>query len=170
MKEKNLENKSEHVKKLRELIEKIQFSMFTTVDEKGQLRSRPMATQKMDENGDLWFFTSVNSAKVEEVQVTHQVNLVYSSGENNFVSVSGEAQLVRDKNKAKELWTPILKAWFPDGLESPDLGLIRVKPLSAEYWDIVSNKVVQLFGLAKAVLTGKPHEGEGTEHHKVDIA
>lgn len=166
---KELNQVSDHFEKLSEMIRDIQFAMFTTIDEEGQLRSRPMATQKMEDNGDLWFFTSLSSPKVDDVKITRQVNLVYSTGEDRFVSVSGDAEVIKDPRKAKELWNLAAKAWFPKGVEDPDLALIRVKPMKAEYWDSTSNRFVQLFSFAKSVLTGKRPKDELGVHEKIAI-
>jgi general stress protein 26 len=80
------------------------------------------------------------------------------------------AIVIRDSQKAKELWSPVYKAWFPQGLDDPDLALLKVKVESVEYWDTPSNKMVQLFGFVKATLTGKGYQEEGTDHKKLDIA
>jgi len=42
----------DNVKKLRELIKDMRFAMLTTAEEDGTLRSRPMATQEFDFDGD----------------------------------------------------------------------------------------------------------------------
>jgi general stress protein 26 len=107
---------------------------------------------------------------VEEVDRHIEVNLGYADpGSNTFVSVSGKAQLVRDAAKAQELWSPILKAWFPDGLHDPDLALLRVKVEHAEYWDSPSSKLVQLAGFVKAVATGKSYQAGPGEHGTVQM-
>lgn len=147
------------VQKLAEMIQDIDFAMFTTLDRDGSLRSRPMSTQKTEFDGNLWFFTEASSAKADEVEDNQHVNLSYADQDSNrYVSVSGQATLVRDKAKAKELWNPVLKAWFPQGLDDPNLALLRVTVNKAEYWDAPSSKVVQLVGFVKAVATGQTYE------------
>lgn len=156
--------------KLADLIKGIQFAMMTTVDDPatGSLRSRPMTTQEMKDDGLLWFFTPEHSAKVDEVNREHHVNLSYADPDSNrYVSISGRATLVRDRKKNEELWNPMLKAWFPKGLDDPELSLLRVEIDAAEYWDSPSSKVAQLIGFAKAIVTGTPYSGG--EHEKVDI-
>ena len=73
-----------------------------------------------------------------------------------------------DKNKMAELWTPTLKAWFPEGLEDPELALIKVEVERAEIWDSPPSKVVKLVGMAKAMMTGKPYTEAG-DHRQIDI-
>lgn len=129
-----------------------------------------MATSKADFDGYLWFFTRNSSTKVEEIDKHLQVNLAYADpAKNTYVSVSGKAVTIQDKAKAQELWNPILKAWFPDGLEDPDLALLRVKVEKAEYWDSPSSKVVQLIGFVKAVTTGHAYKPSAGEHDKIEL-
>jgi general stress protein 26 len=167
MEQKNTDN-NENIKKLRDLIKDIKFAMLTTVEEDGTLRSRPMATQEVEFDGDLWFFTNAKAPKVNEVQHDQHVNLSYAQPDKQkYVSVSGTAQLVRDRQKIEELWNPLFKAWFPQGLDDPDLALLKVSVNKAEYWDSPSSQVVRLLGFAKAVVTGKSSGNLG-EHEKIE--
>ena len=82
------------IKKLGELIEDIKIAMLTTVEEDGSLRSRPMGTQQVEFDGDLWFFTGQSTAKVDEIQQDQHVNISYANPDDNrYVSVSGRARL-----------------------------------------------------------------------------
>ncbi|RKG96072.1 pyridoxamine 5'-phosphate oxidase family protein [Corallococcus carmarthensis] len=147
------------VEHLGKLIHGIKVAMMTTVDSDGSLRSRPMWTYDKDFDGELWFFTNDHTHKVDEVQKDHHVSLAYSDPtRDRYVSVSGRCQLIRDKAKAKELWNPSLKAWFPQGLDDPNLALLRVSVEKAEYWDTPNSKRVQLVGFVKAVLTGEKYQ------------
>jgi general stress protein 26 len=149
------ESNNEAVAKLKELVEGIDLCMLTTIDG-GVLRSRPMSTQEFDAEGDLWFFTSDNTHKIEEIRKDNRVNVAYSdAGNDRYVSVSGRVDLVRDRAKIEELWSPVLKAWFPEGLDDPSLCLLRIAVEQAEYWDTPSGKIVQLLGFVKALATGQ---------------
>ena len=158
---------SEEIKKLGELIKDIEIAMLTTEDD-GLLHSRPMATQKFEFDGDLWFFTEASSHKVDEINRARQVNVSYADPKHQrYISVSGAAELVRDQAKIKELWNPILKAWFPDGLDDPDLALLRVGVTRAEYWEAPNGKVVQLVGFVKALVTGEQYRPG--EHEQITL-
>jgi general stress protein 26 len=161
------EKRQESIAKLKDLIESIDFAMLTTVNG-GQLRSRPMSTQKFEYDGDLWFFTSDQTHKIEEIEQDDRVNVAYAKPEDNvYVSVSGRAKLVKDKEKIEELWNPILKAWFPKGLDDPTLALLKISVEEAEYWDSPNSKIVQLYGFVKAMVTGEP--AKGGDHGKVKL-
>lgn len=123
-------------KHLASLISGIKVAMLTTIDPDGTLRSRPMATLRAEFDGTLSFFTNANSPKVEAVQHDQQVNVSYDDFDaDRYVSISGRATLTQDRQKLEELWSPILLAWFPLGLEDPQLALLRVEADSWEYWD-----------------------------------
>lgn len=158
--------------KLAVALKDIKFTMFTTIGEDGNLYSRPMATLEIDErkfDGRIWFFTDIHSPKVSNLSNDQHVNLAYARPDDQkYVSVAGSAEIVNDRAKMKELWTPAMKAWFPEGIDDPNIGLICVNVESAELWDSPPSKVVQLVGMAKAIATGKRYEGEKHQHH-IDV-
>lgn len=153
--------------KLNELTKDIKIAMVTT-RHGDHLHARPMATLEFNNSGELWFFASEKSDKVQDVSDSPQVNVTYSDFEHNkFVSISGPAKIVRDVDKNKQLWTPIAKAWFPDGPDDPDLVLMKVTIEHAEYWDGPSSKMVVLFSLIGSILKGKPFDAG--ENERLDL-
>jgi len=114
------DTRQESIKKLNGLIKDIKIAMLTTVDF-GLLRARPMATQEAEFDGDLWFMTSSETHKTEEIQKDPRVSVTYAApNTNTYVSVSGTAQIVSDHKKIEELWNPIYKAWFSERIGRPD--------------------------------------------------
>ncbi|NEU07086.1 pyridoxamine 5'-phosphate oxidase family protein [Flavihumibacter sp. R14] len=160
-------DKQESLKKLKSLVDEVKIAMLCTSQD-SHLRSRPMSTAQFDAEGNLWFFTSEYSEKADEVAGDHEICLAYSSpSKNTYISISGYARIVNDWSKMKELYNPAIKAWFPKGLDDPDLALLKVSPLQAEYWDSSSSKMITLFQIAKAIVTGeKYHEGQ---HGKIEL-
>jgi general stress protein 26 len=149
--------------KVKELVKDARICMLATMTSDGRHVSRPMAVQDVEFDGDLWFFAYSDSDLVAQVNAYPQVNVSFSdSKQHAWVSISGAAVRSDDPAKAKELWNPLLKAWFPDGLETPNLTLVKVHAETAEYWESAhSSKVVTLLGYAKAAVTGKtPDAGE----------
>ena len=121
--------------KVAEMVGDAKFAMLTTLEKDGTLRSRPMATVQVDSDGNLWFFTTLSSPAIVEGQPDQQVNLCYVRAEKqDYLSVSGTAELVRDKGKMQALWSPSLSPWFPKGLDDPGLALLRVSMIAVEYW------------------------------------
>lgn len=110
--------------------------MLTTADSSGALYSRPMVTQQTSFTGDLWFLTRQHSGKVEEIRHDAHVNLTYTDPRNSsFVSVSGRAELSKDRAKIEELWNPMYKAWFTEGVNDPEIRVLKVHVYGAEYWE-----------------------------------
>ena len=150
---------------LAERIHDIRFAMMTTLDNQGELWSRPMATRDIDEDGTLWFFTKRDSGKVENIKSDHRVNLSYAKPEDAiYVSITGTITLVDNPAKKRELWNAFVKAWFPDGVDDPDLILLKVTPEYAEYWEGPKSS----FGRTISVLTklatgGKVKTGKNVE-------
>ena len=159
-------------KRLWELIKDIRFSMFTARHANGHLHARPMTTQNtsVDEDGSLWFFMSRHSDVVADIAQDASVNISYADvGSDSYVSVSGRAVVVEDLTKKRALWTKMSEAWFPGGAADDDLALVQVRISHAAYWDVKESKLVQLFKMAKASITGTPPTGMG-EHREVHMS
>ncbi|MBC8064733.1 MAG: pyridoxamine 5'-phosphate oxidase family protein [Chlorobia bacterium] len=144
---------SEQLEKLHDLIEGMHTAMLTTFRE-NQLRSRPMAIIKNEDNV-LWFFTSADSEKAQEIAADAHVNVALADeSHNKYVSISGKATIIHDPKKAEEMWTVFAKGWFK-GPDDPSLRIIRFEMDGAEYWDGPSSKMVYLFNLLVSAVTGK---------------
>lgn len=145
------------LKKLHTLITGIRVAMLTTVGNNGKLSSRPMTTLQVDDTRDLWFFTRSDSEAAAEVAQTMHVNVAYADpGDNRYVSVSGIAQLVRDRAKIRELWNPMYTIFFPEGPDDPKLALMRVTAHDAEVWTGPTNWLGKALRFAAAKLKGDP--------------
>lgn len=155
------------LKKLKELINDVKMAMLCTI-QNGCLQSRPMATSKVDEQGNIWFFTNEYSGKIDQVQHDPHVCLSYSNpSKNTYLSITGEAELINNWAKIKELYNPTIKAWFPKGLDDPQLALLKVTTRQAEYWDTSASKMITFFNIIRSVVSGdKFNEGE---HGKIDL-
>ncbi len=149
---------NKQLEKVRDMIEDIRIAMLTTVDEQGNLVSRPMAALQVDEEGTIWFFTKRTSPKVDQISTNqHHVNLAFADvSDSDYVSVSGTAQELDDREKVNELWNPQVKAWFPEGKDDPNLILLKVHINMAEYWNANDSTMIRLFQQATAAITGNP--------------
>lgn len=143
--------------RLRELIHGIDTAVLTTAGTDGSLHSRPMAALDTDD-GALWFFTDDFTGKARDVALNPQVGVTYAEPERHrFVSVSGKAELVHDRERMKQLWRPQLQHWFARGLEDPDLALLHIDIESAHYWDAPGGKPVPV----ASARTADPPEESG---------
>lgn len=147
---------------LYELIGDIEIAMMTTRRPDGALVTRPMATQKRLPAADLWFVTSVETHKVDELRADPNVALGYYNPKTyEWVSVSGTARLSQDRDLIRELYQPDWKAWFDDegngrdgGPDDPRLALILVDAISAHYMKAKHSRPRALFEVARGILTG----------------
>ena len=130
--------------KLVTMIETLEVGMLTTEDKNGHLRSRPMATQKV-EDGVLWFFSPKDTPKILEVQKDSEVNVSYADPNNEvYISVSGVARAFQDPAKVRELWSSTAQRWFPNGPDDPSITILKVAIAQAEYWDVDRHAMIKL--------------------------
>lgn len=151
---KDLHNK-EAVEKIQELANE-QTCHFCTFTGAYEITTRPMFTQKVEDDGSLWFFSGKSSEKNNEIKDTTKVHLLYGDpGKSNYLSVVGEATVVEDQSKIDELYTPYVKAWFQGGKDDPDICLIKITPSDAYYWDTKHGKLVSFMKIMASVVSGK---------------
>jgi general stress protein 26 len=148
------------------MIREIRIALLTTVGSEGQFHTRPVQTLKVEDDATLWFFTDWASPKVTELHRDIRVSLGYADpAKNVYVALSGEGGLVRDPQKAKEMWSIEQRAYYPKGPNDERLALLRVAMLHAEYW-IAPGRTSYIIAAVRAGITGKP-AGVIGEDHKV---
>jgi len=107
-------------------------------------------------NGNLWFFTGLKSAKVNDIENDSNVHLVFAHPtKDSYVDLRGRASIEQDRKSIEEKWNPIVKAWFPDGQDDPNLCMIKVKTDEAHYWDSSNTRMVEMLKIAASVISGK---------------
>jgi general stress protein 26 len=150
----NLSNR-DAIKKLQELT-KDEVCMFCTFANEENLMPRPMSTTAVEDDGTIWFFSQKHSDKNQEIAINNKVQLIYSNpGKQNFLSVIGDAEVVTDKAKISELWTNFVRAWFKEGIDDPDVSLIKVTPHESYYWDTKHGKMVSFLKMLISSVSGK---------------
>jgi general stress protein 26 len=132
-------------KSLSELAEKmkdIDFALLSTRTESGAIAARPMSNNRqVDYDGDSYFFTCDDTGTVKDIESDPNVGLGFQakSGMLNmkpfFITVQGEAELIKDKGRFEEHWTKDLDAWFKQGIDTPGLTMIKVHASRLHYWD-----------------------------------
>ena len=158
----------QNIEKYKALVDEIKIASLVTNTEKDGLRGRPMSTAAVDADGSIWFFTNQFTEKVEEINSNDSVLLTYTSlSANAYVMINGSAEVVYDRGKMQSLWNPALKAWFPEGLDDPQMKLLKVDPKEVEYWNGSSSKVVFAFQVLKAMVKGETYK-DG-EHDKISM-
>lgn len=153
---KNLINK-EAISKMKELIDKAKTCFFCThTTGMSNMEVRPMSVQKFDDDGNFWFLSSNDSHKNQQIKTNNQVQLLFQgSAHSDFLSVKGVATISTDKQKIKELWEPIVKTWFTEGVDDPRITVIKVQLSDGYYWDNKHGNVVAFAKMAAGAIMGK---------------
>ena len=146
----------EGLNKLRELVKNAGMCMFASNLSSYPVSARPMSTQDIDDEGAIWFFSQASSEKNAEIAADSRVQLFYNNtSSSEYLSVAGSATIIKDEDKAKELWTAWAKTWFTEGTSDPELTIIKVVPEDIYYWDTKNNKMVSLLKIMTGAVTGK---------------
>lgn len=165
--EKNLTNE-EALKKMKSAVDSIGVCMMAAIG--GDGASRPMHAADCEEDGTIWFFTKEDADAGQEAAARKKMALHFSSpAKLNFLCVLGQSGLVHDKAKMEKLWHPMMKTWFPDGLETPGIALIRVDPDTAHYWESSASRIELLYSWAKAQITGRPADGSEGRSGELEV-
>ena len=137
--EENKENLSSRdaIAKIKELVEKAESCFFcTAVSTGGSNGARPMNVRQVDDEGNLWFLSANDSHKNKELSKDPSVKLYFQgSAHSDFLQLSGTASITDDKAKIKDLWNPVIKTWFTEGVDDPRITVIKVTPSEGYYWD-----------------------------------
>lgn len=145
--------------KIKQIIDDTDICLFTTDLSSLPLMTRPMSTQRVDEDGTIWFFSDKDSDKNEHIKKDERVQLFYANKKGSeYLSLYGTAAIVQDADMAKELWSAPMKIWFKDP-EDPNLTILKVTPQDGYYWDTKDGKLVSLMKMAVGAITGKELDG-----------
>ena len=154
---------AEATAKLKELAEKAGTCFFTTRVDQFPHTTRPMALQAVDEQGKLWFISSLESHKNMEIGTDNRVVLYFqNTGSYEFLVVSGTATVETGTALIEKYWTDFANAWF-DGKDDPDVSLLCVLPVDSDYWDTKDGKIVSFIKMSFNILTGKKGDDGGME-------
>jgi general stress protein 26 len=145
-----------------DLIEDHHACMLVTHGPGGTLHARPMHAIAERDKREILFFTGLSAGKAHEIETSNEVCLTFTSHKkNDFIAVQGTAELTQDRALIDKHWNTMVKAWFPDGKDDPNVGLIRVHVRAGEYWDSSSSDIANMLRMMAAAGTGKrPDLGE----------
>jgi general stress protein 26 len=146
----------EGVEKLKELVDDIKICLFCTnlKGNDGEMY-RPMAAQEVDNEGNIWFFSGIDSDKNRDIKDDKHVQLFFSDpSKSSYLVVNGEAEIVLDRDKVEQYWSPLVKTWFKEGKDDPNISLLKVFPKNTYYWDVNGNRMINFFKMVASVATG----------------
>lgn len=163
-------DQKEQIEKINAIIKDVKFAMMSAVNKKGDVHAWPMTTTETDLNKkEIWFIGDKTSPVVQDLAENSHVGLSYASkDEKNYVSLTARAELVNDKAKLDELWSPMDSAFFEYGKEDEKVQLIKIVPHGAECW-ISGNSIINAFKMTTAAIQdGKTAEDMG-ETFKIEL-
>jgi general stress protein 26 len=151
---------SEGIEKIKELAKKAGSCFFCTAMKSGNaFRTRPMAPEHIDDNGDLWFLSASDSHKNKDIAEDPHVQLLFQgSSYSDFMTLYGTAEISRDKQKIRELWDPMMKTWFTGGEDDPRITVICVRPQQGYYWDTKHSMAVAVVKRAYGAAVGETYD------------
>ena len=152
-------NNTEGIAKLKKLVESITTSFFCTdLNNENGSTATIMTAQQVDSEGNIWFFSGLDSDRNRDIKKDSKVQLYFSDISNHtYLVANGEATSSTDKEKMKELWNPLLKIWFKDGVEDPNISLLKVSTNNAYYWDNEGGKMVNFVKMIASAITGNDY-------------
>ena len=145
-----------------DLIEEHHACMLVTHGPGGTLHARPMHAIPDREKREILFYTEITGGKAHEIANSDEVCITFlSHKKNDYIAVQGKAELTREKALIDKHWNPMVKAWFPQGKDDPNVAMIRIHVRAGEYWDSSSSDIANVLRMMTAAASGKrPNMGE----------
>jgi general stress protein 26 len=154
---------------LHDLIKGFNTGMLTTRSPDGGVHTRPMRVARMERDQEILFATGLTTPKVEEIAKNNQVSVSFQGG-SEFAVLYGTAHVLKDRALIEELWSDAWRVWFPGGKDDPNLCLLAVTPVSAEYWDSSGLEGFRyLYEGLKAIWQKRTPKHDETQHAKVSL-
>lgn len=151
---------------LLKLLDAMETCILTTVSAEGFLRARPMQLQEREDDGTLWFATTLGTHKIEDLRRDARCCVAFLKSAT-YISVSGQGELVKDEAKIKQLWKPGWRGWFPEGPGEADLVLLKVIPEHVEWVHPEGGMIHSAWTQVKNAVTGEREEP--AEHKELDL-
>lgn len=145
------------IERIKDMIDDADAGFFITGGGIGPSRGvRPMSVRETDDNGGIWFLSSIDSHKNQELKANPSVKLFFQSSKHSgFLELDGHAEVSQDKARIKQLWDAILKTWFTEGEDDPRITVIKVTPTKGYYWDNKHGDAVAGVKMAVGAVIGK---------------
>jgi general stress protein 26 len=156
------------IQKMQEMFSDGQILIFCSGLGKFPVDATPMSTQSVDDAGNVWFFSSKDSGRNENLKKDPRSQLIYSNpSDMDFMSIHGKSEVMIDTKKAEEMWSKHVEVWFPEGPGDSNLTIIKFIPLEGYYWDTKHGKMISMAKWAAAMLTGSKNDDSIEGHLKL---
>ena len=130
------------LKELAEKIADIDFTMLSTKSDGNVIASRPMSNNgDVEYDGDSFFFAYEDTRVVSDIKADPKIGLSLQTKGGLlgkppvFIAIEATAQLIQDKAQFEAHWKDELERWFPQGIDTPGITLIKAHANRVTYWD-----------------------------------
>src|SRR5689334_18346796 len=138
----NLANQ-DAIRKMKDMAEEIKICMFCTYDAQHVMQTAPMSASEIDDDGTFWFLSTKESKRNKDLEADPATDLIFAQpSASNYLSVRGRSEVLYDRNKIDDLWNGIVKTWFTEGKDDPNISVIKFTPEEAYYWDTKNGKMI----------------------------
>ncbi len=152
------------VKELKEIVDHQRICMMVTDTSNYPGHSRPMAVSEVDDQGVFWFLSLRTTSKIDELIRDPRMSLYFANpSDQEFLTLHGNAVVLNDMARKKELWNPMAAAWVPDGVENPDLRVVKFTPGEGYYWDTKDGKLIAGVKILLLLLSKNKSDDGGVE-------
>jgi general stress protein 26 len=122
--------------------------------------SRPLSSHPVREEHAIYFLVDEAGHKNVEIAQYPQVSLAYvDKGSNDYVVISGEAEITDNRRMIAELFSSFARAWWDDE-NDPAIRLLTVTPHRGELWDGPSGPISKARVVLSATTGGGIDVGE----------
>jgi general stress protein 26 len=160
---------SDALAKIRELVDAAKTCFFcTSASGNGLPPARPMSVRTVDDEGNLWFLSAVDSHKNAQLANDATVTLYFQgSTHSDFMQLQGTVTVSTDKAIIKTLWEPLIRTWFTEGVDDPRITALRFAPSAGYYWDTKHGNAVAGVKMMIGAVLGKTMDDSIEGHLKV---
>ena len=142
------------LEQLSEQMRDLDFAILSTRTDNGAVAARPMSNNReVDFDGDSYFFALGDTRTIADIERDPNVGLAYQAksgfmaAKPLFITIEGRAELIRDKARFAEHWVKDLDDWFEQGIDTPNLVLIKVAAERLHYWNGYDSAELRLSGV-----------------------
>lgn len=145
------------VEKIRQIVKSTRVCLFGSSEGHPPLEVRPMSVQDVDAVGNVWFLSAASSFQNRQIGRHPQVQLFFANpGTSEYLSLEGRAFISDSRPLKEKYWNPLAAAWFKQGIDDPELTVIRVQTEHGHYWDTEYGKAATMLSLVVGAVTGAP--------------
>jgi general stress protein 26 len=160
---------SSELQELKGMLSRFRTAMLTTCGADGAFHARPMILADVADDGSLWFITSTESGKLDQIAKDPRALAICQSATRQIV-VSGKAEVIEDRERLEALWDPKWEVFIPEHERDAPRALIRLGTKDAEYWH-VSPESAARFALdaVRSIARGKTPHGRPDRYGQVHL-